>query len=53
MAEKKEKKAEVEEKKFDFTEAFINRRLKAINQIPNPRLRKTLAEAVLLNRKGK
>lgn len=52
---KTEKKDEVkvEETKVDPTDAFISRRLKAINQIPNKALAKAIAEKVLLNRKGK
>lgn len=51
---KTEKKTEAEaEVKVDPTDAFISRRLKAINNIPNKALARAIAEKVLLSRKGK
>lgn len=46
-------KPKVEETKVDSTEAFISRRLKGINELPDRALAKALAEKVLSNRKGK
>lgn len=54
MSKEEKKKAEVEATPIvDPIDAFIARRLKSINEIPNAALRKTLAHNVLLNRKGK
>lgn len=51
---KTEKKTEAKvEVKVDPTDAFISRRLKAINNIPNKALARAIAEKVLLSRKGK
>lgn len=51
MAKDKPKVEEV--KKTDPTEAFISRRLRGINELPDKALAKALAEKILSNRKGK